>query len=835
MGLPTYYKFWQTPTSLDFNTDLMAGFDGLQPRQNLGLYFNPGQTATPKFGGKLNSALGIAGGIAGGLVDLYQGINADTSSIENAVDQQVDALGNIKYTNASSMDDLMNRQSSYRGLEANHKSNEFYQGPSTGGIFANALSKGVSAAMSPSSISPVGKAITGGLSFIGSLAGGLIGRNKQQRAADSETARLNAEERRKNAYMEASFRTDADNLVTKNNRNLMSQIAAYGGPLGISLNPVHGAIDFMQNEELLDSLEGDTTKTNRKTSLPEFAFGGALGGYGGDWSNGLTFIKAGGTHGQNPLGGVPAGIAQDGMPNLVEEGEAIWNDYVFSNRLKVPKRVLEKYKFGDDLGLTFAQAVEKAQKNSAERPNDPIEKRGLDSILEDLMQEQEAIRQMKAQREQYRQLENEAAFAADGGPIHIAKNKRGTFTAAAKKHGMGVQEFASKVLANKEDYSPAMVKKANFARNASKWSHALGGHLFGPGGLSDSKKMFYHDYTPLLGEDTSFNPGEVPYMLHFFAPKPSTSLYPNNSMFKTSSKFGLGYAPLTADLSANYSNTETTSTGNSSNISSVTDTGVINGASTERDPLPTSGWQTSLRYLPALAPAISLGYQLLHKPDYSYANELDAAGNAYAEAIRGNGKVAPKFIGDYLAYNPFDRIFYANELGAQQAANRSAIMNAGNANRGATMAALLGSGYNDNVGLGKLFREGDEYNRAQRERVAEFNRATNQYNSTLDMQAQEINARKNERLAAALLENKYRSLAMKQAIDSQRDQSISLALTDLFNNLGDIGWEAKQGYWNNALINSGIWGTPNASMYDIAYGAAKGGKLNRKKKKGLTI
>ena len=58
---------------------------------------------------------------------------------------------------------------------------------------------------------------------------------------------------------------------------------------------------------------------------------------------------------------------------------------------------------------------------------------------------------------------------SNGGSIHIAPSKRGTFTAAATKHGMGVQEFASKVLRNKDSYSPAMVKKANFARNASKW------------------------------------------------------------------------------------------------------------------------------------------------------------------------------------------------------------------------------------------------------------------------------------------------------------------------------------------------------------------------------
>lgn len=61
-----------------------------------------------------------------------------------------------------------------------------------------------------------------------------------------------------------------------------------------------------------------------------------------------------------------------------------------------------------------------------------------------------------------------------GGDIHISESKRGTFTTAAKRHGMSVQAFASRVLANKDKYSPSMVKKANFARNAAKW-HAAGG------------------------------------------------------------------------------------------------------------------------------------------------------------------------------------------------------------------------------------------------------------------------------------------------------------------------------------------------------------------------
>lgn len=49
-------------------------------------------------------------------------------------------------------------------------------------------------------------------------------------------------------------------------------------------------------------------------------------------------------------------------------------------------------------------------------------------------------------------------------------SKRGTFTKAAKQHGMSVQGFANRVLRNPSKYSAAMRKKANFAHNASKWN-----------------------------------------------------------------------------------------------------------------------------------------------------------------------------------------------------------------------------------------------------------------------------------------------------------------------------------------------------------------------------
>ena len=85
--------------------------------------------------------------------------------------------------------------------------------------------------------------------------------------------------------------------------------------------------------------------------------------------------------------------------------------------------------------------------------------------------EDQAVRQNYYRK--YGNYTNQSLIGAEKGKdagIYIKPSKRGTFTAAAKARGMGVQEFASKVLANKDNYSTAMVKKANFARNASKWA-----------------------------------------------------------------------------------------------------------------------------------------------------------------------------------------------------------------------------------------------------------------------------------------------------------------------------------------------------------------------------
>lgn len=98
---------------------------------------------------------------------------------------------------------------------------------------------------------------------------------------------------------------------------------------------------------------------------------------------------------------------------------------------------------------------------------------------------------------------------SDGGSIHIAKNKRGTFKAQASRMGMSTQQAASHILANKDDYSPAMVKKAVFAHN---FAHAYGGKMYDDGGVTSSNGQYHvnpTDYLDVLSNVENNKPVEV--------------------------------------------------------------------------------------------------------------------------------------------------------------------------------------------------------------------------------------------------------------------------------------------------------------------------------------
>lgn len=327
----------------------------------------------------------------------------------------------------------------------------------------------------------IGAVIGGGSSIIGSI----IGRNKADNAADEANEKIErANNRRIHNLITAAERVDKENDL-----RILQNMGANGGKLNMGFG--------LRNPFIMPD----------GTANPLFrAFGGGLT-HGSDWDTGINWVNEGGSHGENPLGGVQMGVDEQGVPNLVEEGEAIWNgDYVFSKRMKVPKKLAKKYGLGGD--MTFADAIAKLTKDSEERPLSNIDRATNDHILGEFADTQEELRMAKAQRAMDKEVQLQDDFLtgfqfglgghmspigiipdsdntsifekveqlyADGGGIHIDPSKKGTFKAQASKMGMGVQEAASHILAHKKDYSPEMVKKAVFAHN---FAHAFGGSLF---------------------------------------------------------------------------------------------------------------------------------------------------------------------------------------------------------------------------------------------------------------------------------------------------------------------------------------------------------------------
>lgn len=115
-----------------------------------------------------------------------------------------------------------------------------------------------------------------------------------------------------------------------------------------------------------------------------------------NYGYGITRYGVGGSHEQNKNGGIQQGIAPDGQPNLVEQGEVRYNNYVYSNRLTPNKHNLKINNLPTNYaGKTFAKIAEGLSKEVQERPNDPISLAGLESMMTRLRNAQEVHKQVK--------------------------------------------------------------------------------------------------------------------------------------------------------------------------------------------------------------------------------------------------------------------------------------------------------------------------------------------------------------------------------------------------------------------------------------------------------
>lgn len=130
-------------------------------------------------------------------------------------------------------------------------------------------------------------------------------------------------------------------------------------------------------------------RANFARNATKFALGGDMQTNGSDFSDGLMHIDAGGSHESSPYDGVQLGTDSQGKPNLVEENETIFDDYVFSKRIKADAQTKKKFHIGKNADISYADLSKKLEKESAERPNDAISQAGLEKQMHDLANEQE--------------------------------------------------------------------------------------------------------------------------------------------------------------------------------------------------------------------------------------------------------------------------------------------------------------------------------------------------------------------------------------------------------------------------------------------------------------
>ena len=238
----------------------------------------------------------------------------------------------------------------------------------------------------------------------------------------------------------------------------------------------------------------------------------------------------------------------------------------------------------------------------------------------------------------------------------------------------------------------------------------------------------------------------------------------------------------------------------------------------EETPLDLGRSNETLRYAPAIGlgmAALSDALGITNKPDYTEAAQIEAA-------TRGGSYMPVSWnpIGNKLTYRPFDRDYYTNKLNAEAGATRRALANQSGGNSGRAMAGILAADYNAQDRLGDLFRKSEEYNLEQRQKVEDFNRATNQANSQGELQADMANQQAYASARDYALKGTMAAAEMRQKARMAAEAARSANLSGFLSTLGDIGYEnkamnmirrlAEAGYVPMSVPMQNIYATPSA-------------------------
>lgn len=520
--------------------------------------------------------------------------------------------------------------------------------------------------------------------------------------------------------------------------------------------------------------------------------------------NDLTQFNTGGTHEQNPLGGIPMG-----QGNSVEENETKQNNFIYSDRIVLNKDIIGQYGLPKSLtNKTVADATKIIDKKFRDR-NDKISTSTRDNMLSKIAEAQEAMKPQEDPQEQmFMGGELDSAEGMDpylsAGtkmlPSLLSGDKEQMINSGVETGlglagtaiggpvggmigstvGKAVSPLISKFL-NKNKEQEAV--RQNAIKNSSTFTNdfAYGGKMYAKGGILDSL-------------------GPVPLADDFIAPTNLADIK-KYQLSKGLVADGIVGPKTTAQFELDKKNYTPTTPNTEGLIDSrgieIGDLSERNGYSNpELDPnlntnkLPKANLSKlgdTLGQAARYAPIAMNAYQLsqLEKPQYERLNRLDA-------------RFKPEYV---------DERSLQNIAGNEYDNTVNAITQMGGST-GATRNAILGAGLNKTKALGDAYMNASGQNRQMNVTKQQFDLGIDQAN--LNQANQELDI--NDRNQAAYRNEKSKFLA------------------EIGNGVGDVGKEEV--YKKIAATTTGydwlgryIKANPKATTAEIQEAAAKEGVL----------
>lgn len=523
-----------------------------------------------------------------------------------------------------------------------------------------------------------------------------------------------------------------------------------------------------------------TTMGNMLKNYKEF--GGSLHSNGGIWNTGLNMINNGGKHENSIYGGVPSGVDSEGVPNLVEEGEVIYDDYVFSDTLEVPRELVKKYKLPKK--STYADAIAHLSKEYQEKPNDPIMQNWFENIYAEFAQSQEQVRLQEELLNNMDLIEmlnmanydDSGNIFDDGGLKYIQsplKLKRTYDFDTFLKEDSPFSTYS----VSKQPGGTAGTYKVDTNFNLGKFKTIQD--------LENSKD--YQAFTNYV-INNSTDPKVLQYLKRANAATHNKKLFDADGnlvsnwvdlyrTYRTDGKGGIYHFTPERKIVTGPSTGYTQYVMPELDLSRPTPLTIL-----DREVNPSRETDINLSDLLRTAPVVGSTAQVIadmfgvNDPDYTDVNVLMQA----ARDLRGIDFTP---IGGHLAFDPYNIDYYSNQLMAQANTGNRAVLNTSSGNRAAALTGLLGSNYNKIKGLGELYRQGEESNLANLLSSAQFNNAIEQYNSQGALAAAKSNASIDQ--ARASLINK--AVNLSDDITNASSVAKSANLENFYTNLGLLG------------------------------------------------